>query len=54
MFGKIAEHDDGERDGVVGRALGCCADELDKGSVWGEGDNRFLPAMPFSRASSSL
>jgi hypothetical protein len=54
VFGEIDEHDEGECDADVGLALDRCADELDKGSVWGEGDNRFLPVMPFSRASSSL
>jgi hypothetical protein len=37
MFWEIAEHDEGERDGVVGLALGRCVDELDKGSAPSQG-----------------
>jgi len=33
MFWEIAEHDEGERDGVVGLAMGRCADEVDKASA---------------------
>ena len=33
MYGKIAEHDEGEHDAVFGLALGRCADELDKGGA---------------------
>ena len=33
MFGKIDEHDEGECEGVVGLAMGRCADEVDKCSA---------------------